>query len=107
MQIFNHKVRKKHRIQYYWWMRVVVIIFGFLALAQSETWEQAIAISFSFAAIVGFLTMAIDTLTWQKGWRKYNRKRERTPDQLSNKVGWWAAPDYDKKTGKWPNRFNK
>lgn len=76
MQIFNYKVRKKHRIQYYWWMRVVVIIFGFLALTRSETRDQAIAISFSFAVIVSFLTIAIDTLTWQKGWRKYKKRCE-------------------------------
>lgn len=76
MNILNYKIRKKYRIQYYSWMRLIMLIFGFISLVMCSTIEQVIAVSFSFATIVALLTMAVDNLTWRRGWRKFGKKRD-------------------------------
>lgn len=77
MNFFGHKIRKKHRICFYYWMRWLFLLLGGYLLFHCKTKEELIAYSYSYALIILFLTLAIDNLTWRKGWNKYFKKREK------------------------------
>lgn len=75
MNLFGYKIRKKYRICFYYWMRWLFLLLGGYLMSHCETKEELIAYSYSYALIVLFLTLAIDNLTWRRGWNKYFNKR--------------------------------
>ena len=71
MTFFGRKIRKKHRIAFYSWVRWICLFTGLYLFSETETSEETITIIYSFSFVFVVLTISIDNLTWRKGWNKY------------------------------------
>lgn len=75
MRIFGYHIRKKIRQRVYSLINVILLVIGNIRIYYAETGDEIIAIAFTHLFCFALITMACDSLSSTRGWKKWFKRK--------------------------------